>query len=293
MKIKCSFFILGIGYGYFMMKVFDFSYVLVQVWALFYLVCSFQSELPWANCGNTWNTGGVRRYRFQCQVFDGVDSERCHALTLCPWYRELCRSGALQFHQSDRESEQHQLCCNWILGVSLSVKSPRRRLLLWHHSPDLLLLHQLLQCSPDKSLNMFIKCFLSLSPLSRRRALGMSAGIEELGSVRWELALCLLVSWVCCYFSIWKGVRSSGKVSGASRTGYCCVSPTRRRWTQGFKYRTISNPCLCVGSLLHGHVPIRDAVDPPHQRPDSTRSVGRSRLLPVSRGGEAGQPWGQ
>lgn len=45
--------------------------------------------------------------------------------------------------------------------------------------------------------------------------LGMSAGIEEMGGVRWELALCLLGSWVFCYFSIWKGVRSSGKVSGS------------------------------------------------------------------------------
>ena len=40
----------------------------------------------------------------------------------------------------------------------------------------------------------------------------MSGGIEELGSVRWELALCLLACWVLCYFCIWKGVRSSGKV---------------------------------------------------------------------------------
>jgi len=45
-----------------------------------------------------------------------------------------------------------------------------------------------------------------------RRALGISGGIDELGSVRWELALCLLACWVFCYFSIWKGVRSSGKV---------------------------------------------------------------------------------
>lgn len=44
--------------------------------------------------------------------------------------------------------------------------------------------------------------------------LGMSGGIEELGSVRWELALCLLACWGVCYFSIWKGVKSSGKVRG-------------------------------------------------------------------------------
>ncbi|XP_047224619.1 sodium- and chloride-dependent betaine transporter-like [Girardinichthys multiradiatus] len=46
-----------------------------------------------------------------------------------------------------------------------------------------------------------------------RRVLGMSAGIEDLGNVRWELAVCLLACWVLCYFSIWKGVRSSGKIA--------------------------------------------------------------------------------
>ncbi|XP_045908922.1 sodium- and chloride-dependent GABA transporter 3-like isoform X2 [Micropterus dolomieu] len=46
-----------------------------------------------------------------------------------------------------------------------------------------------------------------------RRVLAMSRGIEELGSVRWDLALCLLACWVFCYFSTWKGVRSSGKVA--------------------------------------------------------------------------------
>lgn len=48
--------------------------------------------------------------------------------------------------------------------------------------------------------------------------LSMSGGIEELGSVRLELLLCLLACWVFCFFTIWKGVRSSGKVSGNSPT---------------------------------------------------------------------------
>lgn len=61
-----------------------------------------------------------------------------------------------------------------------------------------------------------LHCFLlsGLLPALRRRMLGMSMGIEELGTVRWDLALCLLACWVFCYFSIWKGVRSSGKVRG-------------------------------------------------------------------------------
>ncbi|CAK6973815.1 sodium- and chloride-dependent GABA transporter 2-like [Scomber scombrus] len=45
-----------------------------------------------------------------------------------------------------------------------------------------------------------------------RRVLGISNGIDEIGSLRWELALCLLLAWILCYFCVWKGVRSTGKV---------------------------------------------------------------------------------
>nr|XP_031526401.1 sodium- and chloride-dependent GABA transporter 2 [Vicugna pacos] len=45
-----------------------------------------------------------------------------------------------------------------------------------------------------------------------RRVLKISDGIQHLGALRWELALCLLLAWVACYFCIWKGVKSTGKV---------------------------------------------------------------------------------
>ncbi|TNN40473.1 Sodium- and chloride-dependent GABA transporter 3 [Liparis tanakae] len=45
-----------------------------------------------------------------------------------------------------------------------------------------------------------------------RGMLSMSGGIEEVGSVKWELLLCLLACWVACYFCIWKGVHFTGKV---------------------------------------------------------------------------------
>uniref|UniRef100_A0A8C4YM10 Uncharacterized protein n=1 Tax=Gopherus evgoodei TaxID=1825980 RepID=A0A8C4YM10_9SAUR len=50
------------------------------------------------------------------------------------------------------------------------------------------------------------------SVLYRKRVLGLTDGIHNLGTVRWELALCLLFAWVICYFCIWKGVKSTGKV---------------------------------------------------------------------------------
>uniref|UniRef100_A0A452UFZ7 Transporter n=1 Tax=Ursus maritimus TaxID=29073 RepID=A0A452UFZ7_URSMA len=54
--------------------------------------------------------------------------------------------------------------------------------------------------------------FLKQKTRSPRRVLGITSGIHDLGALRWELALCLLLAWVICYFCIWKGVKTTGKV---------------------------------------------------------------------------------
>nr|XP_049589291.1 sodium- and chloride-dependent GABA transporter 2-like isoform X5 [Syngnathus scovelli] len=45
-----------------------------------------------------------------------------------------------------------------------------------------------------------------------RRVLNLTGSVHEMGNVRWELALFLLFSWIICYFCVWKGVKSTGKV---------------------------------------------------------------------------------
>ncbi|XP_034743592.1 sodium- and chloride-dependent GABA transporter 3-like isoform X2 [Etheostoma cragini] len=121
----------GIGFGQLTITLCGFIYILIEAWALFYLVFSFRSKLPWVSCDNTWNTAN------------------CRGLQTLP---------------------SSNVTANLTNTTSAATE-------FWE-----------------------------------RRVLGMSGGIEELGSVRWELALCLLACWVICYFSIWKGVRSSGKV---------------------------------------------------------------------------------
>ncbi|XP_073990857.1 sodium- and chloride-dependent taurine transporter-like isoform X2 [Rhodnius prolixus] len=44
------------------------------------------------------------------------------------------------------------------------------------------------------------------------RVLGLSTGIEDIGQIRPELALSLLVVWILVYFCIYRGIKSSGKV---------------------------------------------------------------------------------
>ncbi|KAL1237731.1 Sodium-dependent dopamine transporter [Trichinella spiralis] len=39
-----------------------------------------------------------------------------------------------------------------------------------------------------------------------------TATIENLGKLQWEIVLCVLLVYVICYFSLWKGIKMSGKV---------------------------------------------------------------------------------
>ncbi|KAI3383826.1 hypothetical protein SNEBB_010244 [Seison nebaliae] len=45
-----------------------------------------------------------------------------------------------------------------------------------------------------------------------RNVLHISKGIEDIGIIRWDLAICLFVAWVLVYICIFKGIHTSGKV---------------------------------------------------------------------------------
>lgn len=46
----------------------------------------------------------------------------------------------------------------------------------------------------------------------RRRVLGITGGIEEIGGMQWELLGCLLIGWLLVYFIIRRGLHQSGKI---------------------------------------------------------------------------------
>ncbi|XP_074596811.1 sodium-dependent dopamine transporter-like [Brevipalpus obovatus] len=42
--------------------------------------------------------------------------------------------------------------------------------------------------------------------------LHQSSGIDGLGAIKWDMSVCLLIVYLICYFSLWKGISTSGKV---------------------------------------------------------------------------------
>ncbi|XP_067361878.1 sodium- and chloride-dependent GABA transporter 2-like isoform X1 [Channa argus] len=65
------------------------------------------------------------------------------------------------------------------------------------------------QTSP---LHLYRNSTSSVVEFWERRVLGLSDGIEKMGDIRWDLALCLLLTWILCYFCVWNGVKTTGKV---------------------------------------------------------------------------------
>ncbi|XP_065173508.1 sodium- and chloride-dependent GABA transporter ine isoform X2 [Atheta coriaria] len=45
-----------------------------------------------------------------------------------------------------------------------------------------------------------------------KKVLDISKGLEDFGTLRWDLVACLLSAWAIIYFAIWKSIKSSGKV---------------------------------------------------------------------------------
>ncbi|XP_072301781.1 sodium- and chloride-dependent GABA transporter 2-like [Eucyclogobius newberryi] len=123
----------GMGYASHLIISFSaMSYVIIMAWAFFYLFASFSAELPWASCGNEWNT-----------------------------------ASCLDLSQPN-------------ISVSVISKS---------------------------------NSTLPVVEYWQRRVLNISTGIEDIGSLRWELVLCLILTWVICYFCVWKGIKSTGKAA--------------------------------------------------------------------------------
>lgn len=50
--------------------------------------------------------------------------------------------------------------------------------------------------------------------------LDITNSVNELGEVRWQLALTLICAWTVVYFCMWKGVKSVGKVCLLIATNY-------------------------------------------------------------------------
>ncbi|XP_061689457.1 sodium- and chloride-dependent GABA transporter 2-like isoform X2 [Syngnathoides biaculeatus] len=67
--------------------------------------------------------------------------------------------------------------------------------------------------NPNQTIEEIRNGTSSVEEYWERRILGLTSGLEDVGNIRRDLALCLLLAWILCVFCIWNGVKSTGKVA--------------------------------------------------------------------------------
>ncbi|XP_049608881.1 sodium- and chloride-dependent GABA transporter 2 isoform X1 [Syngnathus scovelli] len=147
----------GLGYASQMMILHGcVYYIVILAWALFYLSYSFQEELPWSHCNNSWNTG---------QLVQSLQS-------------------------GPRGRLQHVFVC---FPVDACFMYDHR-----NHTANVSSL-------PENTTSPIMEFW-------EREVLQLSDSLDDLGPISWKLALCLALVWFVCYFCVWKGIKSTGKV---------------------------------------------------------------------------------
>ncbi|ODN03411.1 Sodium-dependent serotonin transporter [Orchesella cincta] len=150
----------GIGYAICIIDLYvGMHYNTIISWAVYYLVQSFRTELPWISCKNDWNTP-------DCRTMD-----------------ELAEMGIAANNQSEVGENMTSILTNVSTSTSPAKEYYERQVLEMH----------------------------------------LSDGLERLGDIRWPLVFCVLIVFILVYFSLWKGVRSTGKAVWITALAPYCV----------------------------------------------------------------------
>ncbi|XP_066285912.1 sodium- and chloride-dependent glycine transporter 1-like isoform X2 [Branchiostoma lanceolatum] len=209
----------GIGYGMVVVSgLVCIYYNVIIAWTLHFLFSSFTSALPWATCDNAWNTENCTLAANHSALEENVTRISptqeywkyvnlllvCVRVFVCTC---VCVNCTLAANHSALEENVTRI-------------SPTQE--YWKYENLLLVCVRVFVCTC-----VCVNCTLAanhsaleenvtrISPTQEywnNRVLGISSGIEETGTVQWELALCLLAAWVVVFFCLFKGIKSSGKV---------------------------------------------------------------------------------
>ncbi|XP_005105728.1 sodium- and chloride-dependent betaine transporter isoform X2 [Aplysia californica] len=188
----------GVGYGMVIVSgMACIYYNAVLSWVIYYLVNSFYSELPWAHCGNWWNTPTcVDSSGANSSLSSGDNNTFFNDNTSLPLL-----NGILDFHSLNSSSfSNDSLYHLWNSNFSVPFNESG--------------LNASFLCNWNSSFceNTEDKVKTAAEEFWQYNVLRKTEGLEDLGGLQMHNAICLLVAWVLVCLCLIKGVKSLGKV---------------------------------------------------------------------------------
>ncbi|XP_054879470.1 sodium- and chloride-dependent GABA transporter 2-like [Poeciliopsis prolifica] len=164
-------------------------------YGLFLVTCGIPMFILETSLGQYTSQGGIMCWRKVCPLFEGLG----YASQMIIFYASVSYivvlAWAFLYFFASFSTELPWTSCNNV----------------WNTDNCVVLNHYNGSANWTSSMNASLSS--SVLEFWQRRVLNISTGIETLGNIRWDLSLCLLLSWIICYFCVWKGVRSTGKAT--------------------------------------------------------------------------------
>ncbi|XP_054883007.1 solute carrier family 6 member 22, tandem duplicate 2 isoform X1 [Poeciliopsis prolifica] len=158
---------------------------------LFLFTCGIPLFFLETSLGQFTSQGGITCWRNMCPLFEGLGYGSQVVVLYTGVYYIVILAWAFLYLFSSFRTELPWVSCNNSWNTVACFE---------HGHNDTSFFH------------LYANTTSSVVQFWERRILGLSSGIDNIGSVRWDLALCLLLAWVLCYFCIRNGIKSTGKV---------------------------------------------------------------------------------
>ncbi|XP_075052981.1 sodium-dependent serotonin transporter [Mixophyes fleayi] len=202
---KIDFLLSVIGYAVDLGNVWRFPYICYQngggafllpyvIMAVFGGIPLFYMELA---LGQYHRNGCISIWRKICPLFKGIGYAICIIALYVASYYNTIMAWALYYLISSFRAELPWTSCNNEWNTDNCTNYFHNSSVKWINS----------SISPAEE--FYTRLVLQINK---------SNGLQELGGISWQLTLCLLLIFTVVYFSIWKGVKTSGKVVWVTAT---------------------------------------------------------------------------
>ncbi|KAF1393780.1 hypothetical protein PFLUV_G00019600 [Perca fluviatilis] len=242
---KMDFLLSVIGYAVDLGNVWRFPYICYQngggafllpylLMAVFGGVPLFYMELA---LGQFHRSGCISIWKHICPIFKGIGFAICIISLYISFYYNTIMAWALYYLLSSfRPTLPWTTCANSWNTVNCKHYMSTDHNVSWSNS------------STSPAEEFYIRQVLQVH---------LSPGLHQLGSVSWQLALCLLFIFTIVYFSIWKGVKTSGKIFFSLGPGFgvlLAFASYNPFHNNCYKDALITSSVNCLTSFLSGFV---------------------------------------
>ncbi|XP_028392400.1 sodium- and chloride-dependent GABA transporter 1-like [Dendronephthya gigantea] len=235
---KVEFFLSAIGYAVGLGNVWRFPYLAFKhgggafliPYILMLIICGMPLFFMELALGQHVSLGPVSSWAAICPIAKGIGYSMMVVSFLCTIYYNVIIAWCLYYlAMSFRSEVPWRYCGNWWNTDNCAEKGGLKYGLHIEPSADVPNVNVSSYNSSDcvnNTIDYFINGTSVLLNCSRPKkelaspssefwnnhVLRLTDGIDEVGELRWQLVIALILAWILVYFCLWKGIKSSGKV---------------------------------------------------------------------------------